>query len=152
VSSISASSNPFAGFMIVNWYSKNFMANISFAETWSSKKKQEVEVENEVMTNDDILGDAIPSAQQIDMQKICCMALGVESHANSHFPGSQPVLLDRAHLQLLRQRYYYATWKADGTRYMILITRDGCYLIDRKFNFRRVQLRFPKKGCTTGFF
>ena len=113
---------------------------------------QEAEVENEVMTNDDILGDAIPSAQQIDMQKICCMALGVESHANSHFPGSQPVSLDRAHLQLLRQRYYYATWKADGTRYMILITRDGCYLIDRKFNFRRVQLRFPKKGCTTGFF
>jgi hypothetical protein len=40
---------------------------------------QEVEVENEVMTNDDILGDAIPSAQQIDMQKICCMALGVVS-------------------------------------------------------------------------
>lgn len=113
---------------------------------------QEVEVENEVMTNDDILGDAIPLAQQIDMQKICCMALGVESHANSHFPGSQPVSLDRAHLQLLRQRYYYATWKADGTRYMMLITRDGCYLIDRKFNFRRVQLRFPKRGVPQGSF
>lgn len=113
---------------------------------------QEVEEENELMTNDDILGDAIPSAQQSDMQKICCMALGVESHGNSHFPGSQPVSLDRAHLQLLRQRYYYATWKADGTRYMMLITRDGCYLIDRKFNFRRVQLRFPKRGVPQGSF
>eukprot|EP01018_Ginkgo_biloba_P032026 Gb_15931 [translate_table: standard] len=111
---------------------------------------QEVEVENEAMTNDDVLGDAIPLAQQTEMQKICCMTLGVQPQANSHFPGSQPVSLDRAHLQLLRQRYYYATWKADGTRYMMLITRDGCYLIDRKFSFRRVQLRFPKKGVPQG--
>lgn len=51
----------------------------------------------------------------------------------------------RDNLQLLRQRYYYATWKADGTRYMMLITMDGCYLIDRHFNFRRVQMRFPCK-------
>ena len=53
--------------------------------------------------------------------------------------------MDRDNLQLLRQRYYYATWKADGTRYMMLITIDGCYLIDRGFNFRRVQMRFPCK-------
>lgn len=51
----------------------------------------------------------------------------------------------RDNLQLLRQRYYYATWKADGTRYMMLITMDGCFLIDRSFNFRRVQMRFPCK-------
>lgn len=49
----------------------------------------------------------------------------------------------RENQQLLRQRYYYATWKADGTRYMMLITWDGCYLIDRRFHFRRVQMRFP---------
>jgi mRNA-capping enzyme len=49
-------------------------------------------------------------------------------------------------LQLLRQRYYYTTWKADGTRYMMLIMRDGCYLIDRNFSFRRVQMRFPLKN------
>ncbi|CAH8359806.1 unnamed protein product [Eruca vesicaria subsp. sativa] len=59
------------------------------------------------------------------------------------FPGSHPVSLDREGLQLLRQRYYYATWKADGTRYMMLLTREGCYLIDRNFRFRRVQMRFP---------
>jgi len=54
----------------------------------------------------------------------------------------------RDNLQLLRQRYYYATWKADGTRYMMLITVDGCYLIDRNFNFRRVQMRFPCRNTT----
>jgi hypothetical protein len=49
----------------------------------------------------------------------------------------------RDNLLLLRTRYYYATWKADGTRYMMLITVDGCFLIDRDFKFRRVQMRFP---------
>ncbi|CAI5974867.1 unnamed protein product, partial [Closterium sp. NIES-65] len=55
-------------------------------------------------------------------------------------------------LQLLRQRLYYVTWKADGTRYMMLICPDGCYLIDRcacvigrNFRFRRVQMRFPAR-------
>lgn len=43
--------------------------------------------------------------------------------SNLRFPGSQPVSLDRKNLQLLRQKYYYATWKADGTRYMMLIAR-----------------------------
>lgn len=28
---------------------------------------------------------------------------------------------------------------------MMLITMDGCYLVDRNFNFRRVQMRFPCK-------
>jgi hypothetical protein len=54
-------------------------------------------------------------------------------------------------LQLLRQRYYYATWKADGTRYMMLIMRDGCFLIDRNFVFRRVQMRFPHKSLEVRF-
>ncbi|GJR88513.1 putative reverse transcriptase domain-containing protein [Tanacetum coccineum] len=52
--------------------------------------------------------------------------------------------LSRGKLRLLRQQYYYTTWKADGTRYMMLITRDECYLIDRKFDFRSINLRFPR--------
>jgi hypothetical protein len=46
-------------------------------------------------------------------------------------------------MRLLKERYYYVTWKADGTRYMLLILREGAYLIDRNFVFRRVQVRFP---------
>lgn len=46
-------------------------------------------------------------------------------------------------MRLLKERYYYVTWKADGTRYMLLILREGAYLIDRNFGFRRVQVRFP---------
>ncbi|XP_022747225.1 mRNA-capping enzyme-like isoform X3 [Durio zibethinus] len=98
-----------------------------------------------VLTNDDILGDEIPQDQLESMRLFCYQTLklnvGVRGHAQ--FPGSHPVSLNRDNLQLLRQRYYYATWKADGTRYLMLITVDGCYLIDRTFNFRRVQMRFP---------
>jgi hypothetical protein len=32
------------------------------------------------------------------------------------------------------------TWKADGTRYMVAIMRYGTYLVDRKFQVRRVQV------------
>ncbi|KAH6798383.1 mRNA capping enzyme family protein [Perilla frutescens var. frutescens] len=102
------------------------------------------------LTNDDILGDKIPSDQEIAMRQFCLqtLKLGVGMRGNQQFPGSHPVSLNRDNLQLLRQRYYYATWKADGTRYMMLITMDGCYLIDRHFSFRRVQMRFPCRLTT----
>ena len=38
---------------------------------------------------------------------------------------------------------YHVTWKADGTRYMLLLQKDGVYVVDRKFAVRRVQMRFP---------
>ncbi|KAJ4958730.1 hypothetical protein NE237_025841 [Protea cynaroides] len=113
---------------------------------------EEDHVESQVMTNDDVLGDAIPADQQDIMRQFCyhTLKLGAGAKRNSQFPGSHPVSLNRENLQLLRQRYYYATWKADGTRYMMLITYDGCYLIDRNFSFRRVQMRFPTRSANEG--
>ncbi|KAI4301275.1 hypothetical protein L6164_034568 [Bauhinia variegata] len=109
-------------------------------------------VNNEVMTNDDVLGDPLPSNQLHSMRQVVyqLLKLGAGGRGCSQFPGSHPVSLNRDNLQLLRQRYYYATWKADGTRYMMLITRDGCYLIDRKFHFRRVHMRFPCRYSNGG--
>ncbi|XP_057983711.1 uncharacterized protein LOC131168363 [Malania oleifera] len=104
-----------------------------------------------VMTNDDVLGDNVPFDQQASLRLFCHQTLlGVGARGNTQFPGSHPVSLNRDNLQLLRQRYYYATWKADGTRYMMLITMDGCYLIDRNFCFRRVQMRFPCRSTNEG--
>ncbi|KDO42158.1 hypothetical protein CISIN_1g005672mg [Citrus sinensis] len=108
---------------------------------------------NEVtMTNDDVLGDEIPNDQQDAFRHFCYQTLKLNfgGRGNMQFPGSHPVSLNSDNLQLLRQRYYYATWKADGTRYMMLITIDGCYLIDRCFNFRRVQMRFPCRNSNEG--
>ncbi|XP_072967023.1 uncharacterized protein [Typha angustifolia] len=111
------------------------------------------QMENKNITNDDVLGDAIPYGQQDALRHLCYRLLELipTGRGNAQFPGSHPVSLNRENLQLLRQRYYYATWKADGTRYMMLITRDGCYLIDRNFCFRRVQMRFPFKNINEGF-
>ncbi|XP_042017765.1 mRNA-capping enzyme-like isoform X1 [Salvia splendens] len=98
-----------------------------------------------MLTNDDLLGDNIPSDQEVVMRQFVYQTMKLPGGVRGPqlFPGSHPVSLNRENLQLLRQRYYYATWKADGTRYMMLITMDGCYLIDRHFSFRRVQMRFP---------
>ncbi|CDP03930.1 unnamed protein product [Coffea canephora] len=104
------------------------------------------------MKNDDVLGDGIPFEQERTLRQMCyqLLKLPVGKNKNLQFPGLHPVSLNRENIQLLKQRMYYATWKADGTRYMMLITNEGSYLIDRKFRFRRVQLRFPCRhtdGC-----
>ena len=39
----------------------------------------------------------------------------------SGFPGSEPVSLDRDRIQLLGEKPYRVSWKADGPRYMMLI-------------------------------
>ncbi|XP_076912984.1 uncharacterized protein LOC143571445 [Bidens hawaiensis] len=104
------------------------------------------------MTSDDVLGDPVPSNQIEPMRQFCYQVLKLSGRGRGkpRFPGSHPVSLSRDNLQVLKQRYYYATWKADGTRYMMLITWNGCYLIDRNFNFRSVQLRFPCGNINEG--
>ncbi|KAM7260320.1 hypothetical protein ACFE04_016061 [Oxalis oulophora] len=113
---------------------------------------QEDHVVDARLTNDDVLGDEIPPEQLHVLQQFCYRALKMNfgGGGKMQFPGSHPVSLNRENLKLLRRRYYYATWKADGTRYMMLITTNGCFLIDRSFNFRRVQMRFPCKFTHEG--
>ncbi|PNY06317.1 mRNA-capping enzyme, partial [Trifolium pratense] len=78
------------------------------------------------MTNDDVLGDEIPADQQDAFRQFCyqTLRLGVGARGHAQFPGSHPVSLNRDNLQLLRQRYYYATWKADGTRLVSLVSHS----------------------------
>ncbi|KAF3334263.1 mRNA-capping enzyme-like protein [Carex littledalei] len=111
------------------------------------------QIDNKNITNDDELGDKVPGVLQNILGQICYRLLEITPpHGKKfQFPGSHPVSLNSDNLQLLRQRYYYTTWKADGTRYMMLILREGCYLIDRNFSFRRVQMRFPLKNIHDGF-
>ena len=75
---------------------------------------------------------------------MCAQVLGLQEDPppeRVHFPGSQPVSLDRANLGLLRARRFWVTWKADGTRHLLLLCRWGAYLLDRSFAVRRVQAR-----------
>ncbi|KAG6510095.1 hypothetical protein ZIOFF_028103 [Zingiber officinale] len=132
-------------------------------------------VDIKILTNDDVLGDAIPYDQQDAMRHLCYQFLDLmpPTIVCWNKPDMSPYMNHRAvylimiwhglsfeylgnlhakdNLQLLRQRYYYATWKADGTRYMMFINSTGCYLIDRNFYFRRVQMRFPLKNAAESF-
>ncbi|KAI3957222.1 hypothetical protein MKW98_012097 [Papaver atlanticum] len=101
---------------------------------------------NQLLTNDDVLRVAVGVVEQQDLLRQWCYSflnLCVGANGATKFPGSHPVSLNRENLQYLWQTDYRTTWKADGTRYLMLINSDGCYLIDRRFNFRRVQMRFP---------
>lgn len=63
------------------------------------------------------------------------------------FPGSQPVSMDRNNIMKLAEKPYMVSWKADGTRYMMLIDGENeVYFIDRdNCVFRVSGLTFPKR-------
>lgn len=63
----------------------------------------------------------------------------------SGFPGAQPVSMDRQNLRFLEQSPYKVSWKADGTRYMMLINgKNQVFMIDRDNSvFHIDNLEFP---------
>lgn len=97
------------------------------------------------MAHDDIIGESIDDDEAAQVQQEVMQFLLRRSPDDGRimFPGSQPVSLARANLNMLRDRRgsYMVTWKADGTRYMLLLCKWGVYVIDRSFRIRRVQMR-----------
>ncbi|XP_014456070.2 mRNA-capping enzyme isoform X5 [Alligator mississippiensis] len=63
----------------------------------------------------------------------------------SGFPGAQPVSMDKQNIKALEQKPYKVSWKADGTRYMMLIDgKNEVYMIDRDNSvFHVSNLEFP---------
>lgn len=63
----------------------------------------------------------------------------------SGFPGSQPVSMDMNNIRLLNLKPYRVSWKADGTRYMMLILKENeVYFLDRDNSCFQVSgIRFP---------
>lgn len=62
------------------------------------------------------------------------------------FPGAQPVSMDRTNIRLLHTKPYKVSWKADGTRYMMLIHQEReIYFFDRDNSCFKVDgLKFPQ--------
>jgi len=110
------------------------------------------QIRTPLMEIDDVLGEELCDEQILEVQKLCtwiCFngkSLEGATKNKLAFPGSQPVSLSNANLRMIREQKYSVTWKADGIRYLLLILRDGAYLIDRKFAIRRIQMRFPLSG------
>ncbi|XP_073445692.1 mRNA-capping enzyme isoform X4 [Dendrobates tinctorius] len=67
------------------------------------------------------------------------------SWEGSGFPGAQPVSMDRNNIKFLEQKSYKVSWKADGTRYMMLIDgKNEVHMIDRDNSvFHVSKLEFP---------
>lgn len=76
----------------------------------------------------------------------------------SGFPGAQPVSMDRQNLRFLEQSPYKVSWKADGTRYDLLLTFHSynltsypntsipvslCVVLSDWFPFSLIRLLFP---------
>lgn len=65
---------------------------------------------------------------------------------NKQFPGSQPVtLLKNTESRLKDNPTYRATYKSDGTRYFMLCIEGQSYLVDRKLEFRQVNVRMVNR-------
>jgi mRNA-capping enzyme len=97
--------------------------------------------------HDTPFGEPIPPEEELEVrQEVMSLARGgrpVGPYERLVFPGSQPVSLDATNLKTLAARPYLVTWKADGTRYLVFIMPHSTYLLDRAFNVRRVQMRWP---------
>ncbi|PHU07282.1 hypothetical protein BC332_23771 [Capsicum chinense] len=100
----------------------------------------------------DFRDEHIPVAKVQMMRKFFYLVLNLHEQArrNTQIPGSHPLSLDRDKLHLLSQQLYHVTWSAEVAQYMMLMDREGCYLINPQFNFRKVQLRFPCKYIYEG--
>ncbi|XP_044012382.1 mRNA-capping enzyme-like [Aphidius gifuensis] len=61
------------------------------------------------------------------------------------FPGSQPVSMGRINITLLQNKPYRVSWKADGTRYMLMIQANGeSFFIDRDNSVFKIDvIKFP---------
>eukprot|EP00794_Sanderia_malayensis_P011972 gene11972-13209_t len=70
----------------------------------------------------------------------------------TNFPGCQPVSMDRNNISYLAQKPYKVSWKADGTRYLMLIMGQGeTYLFDRdNSGFSAPGLTFPQRKNLDG--
>jgi len=77
---------------------------------------------------------------QATVQEMC-------SWQRSGFPGCQPVSMDLQNIRLLQKMPYRVSWKADGTRYMMLVLKEGeVYCLDRDNSVFQVDgLKFPHR-------
>ncbi|KAF5274946.1 hypothetical protein FQR65_LT04287 [Abscondita terminalis] len=68
-------------------------------------------------------------------------------HKGKGFPGAQPVSMDVNNISYLNQKPYRVSWKADGTRYLMLIHKEEeIYFFDRdNCVFKVAGLQFPHR-------
>lgn len=79
-----------------------------------------------------------------DLQR---MVIRMCKHSGKGFPGAQPVSMDCNNINFLHQKPYRVSWKADGTRYLMLIHKEeDIYFFDRDHCVFKIEnLQFPHR-------
>ena len=80
--------------------------------------------------------EGVPGVQQVTAQPLLWEVQKTIQHMcgwrSKGFPGSQPVSMRLDNINLLQNMPYKVSWKADGTRYMMLIDgKDRVFFADR---------------------
>ena len=107
------------------------------------------QIDPDLISHDDLqwIGEPVPYDQKFELMRcVSRLVLGQQRYENESqlsFPGAMPVSMDRTNMESIMQPDWAVTWKADGTRYMLLIMHDGAYLINRKYDMVRLEMRFP---------
>ena len=102
---------------------------------------------NKTMEHDDMIGEEIPPDMAEGVMKEVNKLITGKAIAGARlgFPGNHPVNLTRGSMPNLNHQHM-VTWKADGTRYLMLVMPFGSFLVSRNQNerVRRVQIRCPR--------
>lgn len=98
----------------------------------SQKKKRR----RELIVKNAAFMAGVPGVRHVaDQPRLTALQHKVQDWCNwqkNGFPGAQPVSMDRHNIKRLSEMPYRVSWKADGTRYMMLIDgRDEIYFFDR---------------------
>ncbi|XP_030054965.1 mRNA-capping enzyme isoform X1 [Microcaecilia unicolor] len=116
----------------------------SSGATFSKKKKERLRLGAVFLEGVPVKGVTQVTAQPKlgEIQRKCQQFCGWEG---SGFPGAQPVSMDKENIKFLEQKPYKVSWKADGTRYMMMIDgRNEVFMIDRDNSvFHVSNLEFP---------
>ena len=105
------------------------------------------------LAHDDAIGEEVPRELANSISGVVSYLVTKRQHSGSgaaEFPGNHPVNLTRDNIHELKDKHL-VTWKADGTRYLMLIQQGGAYLIGRgksksgAAEVRRIQMRCPAK-------
>lgn len=110
-----------------------------------AKRRKEIHKINPVFMEGVPGVSAVSDKELIEAVQTKCQAMC--GWKGSGFPGSQPVSMDITNIRFLQAKPYKVSWKADGTRYMMLIeNKNKIYFIDRDNSVFKVEdLTFPRR-------
>ncbi|XP_030382196.1 mRNA-capping enzyme [Scaptodrosophila lebanonensis] len=106
--------------------------------TAKRKRRREMVVKNAAFMS------GVPGVRQVtDQPRLSDLQYKVQEWCNWNkhgFPGAQPISMDRHNIKRLHEMPYRVSWKADGTRYMMLINkRDEIFFFDRNHSCFQVE-------------